>query len=155
LLPPEPATDAGFRLPPHEEHAMPPWKGSINELLSAEQIQKIEEALAGAPAGICVDKRGMRLNRYPGMLSNLNGEEEPFKVIASERPVTETGLVLISTMPIPEIERAMLVIKTDENFQQQIEGHALPSRTGKRVADQDQKTTFFYSIFQPAAALGP
>jgi len=63
-------------------------------------------------------------------------------------------VVLISTMPIPEIERAVLVISTDENFQQQIEGHAIPSRTGKRVEDKDQKTIFYYSIFQSATALG-
>ncbi len=133
---------------------MPPWKGSINELLSEEQLKAIEEALAGAPEGIVIDKRGMKLNRYPGLLSNLDGEDEPIKVMASERPVTENGLVLISNAPIPEIERAILVIRTGDDFKQQIEGRALPSRLGKREEDGNTKTVFYYSVFEPAAKRG-
>lgn len=133
---------------------MAPWRGSINELLTPEQIQIIEEALADAPAGLCVDKRGMRLNRYPGLLSNLRSEDEPFKVIASERPVTEDGLVLVSTAPIPEIKRAVLVIRTDDDFQQRFEGHVLPSRPGSREDDLQKQDSFFYCVFQPAGAPG-
>lgn len=133
---------------------MPPWKGSINELLSEEQLKAIDEALAGAPEGIVIDKRGMKLNRYPGLLSNLDGEDEPIKVLASERPVTENGLVLISNAPIPEIERAILVIRTGDDFKQQIEGHALPSRLGKRQEDSETNTTFHYSVFEPTGQRG-
>jgi len=133
---------------------MPPWKGNINELLSEEQLKAIEEALAGAPDGIVIDKRGMRLNRYPGLLSDLNGEGEPIKVIASERPVTENGLVLISNAPIPEIQRAMLVIRTGDDFKQQIEGRTLPSRPGKREEDSDTNTVFYYSVFEPVGRGG-
>ncbi len=131
-----------------------PWKGNINELLSEEQMQAIEDALAGAPEGIVIDKRGMKLNRYPGLLSDLDGDGEPLKVIASERPVTEQGMVLISNTPIPEIERAMLVIRTGEDFRQQIEGHALPSRVGKREEDAGAKTVFHYAIFETPEARG-
>lgn len=130
---------------------MSPWKGSISELLTDEQLQAIEEALAGVPEGILVDKRGMRLNRYPGLLSNLDAEDEPIKVIASERPVTESGLVLISATPVPEIERAVLVIRIGEDFKQQIEGRALPSRRGQREDDSTSKSAFHYSAFEPAA----
>lgn len=133
---------------------MSPWKGSINELLTPEQIQLIEEALEGAPAGLCIDKRGMRLNRYPGLLSDLRSEAEPFKVIASERPVTESGLVLVSNAPIPEIERAVLVIRTADDFQQHFEGRALPSRPGKREQDRLKEQSFHYSVFEPDASPG-
>ncbi|MFO8152661.1 hypothetical protein [Thioalkalivibrio sp.] len=125
-----------------------PWKGNINELLSEEQLKVIEDALAGAPEGIVIDKRGMKLNRYPGLLSDLAGDGEPLKVIASERPVTEDGMVLISNAPIPEIERAVLVIRTGDDFKQRIEGHALPSRLGRREEDSDAKTVFHYAIFE-------
>ncbi|MBS0002387.1 MAG: hypothetical protein KFF45_04840 [Thioalkalivibrio sp.] len=131
-----------------------PWKGNINELLSEEQLKAIEDALAGAPEGIVIDKRGMKLNRYPGLLSDLDGDGEPLKVIASERPVTEDGMVLISNAPIPEIERAVLVIRTGDDFKQQIEGHALPSRLGKREEDGDAKTIFHYGIFDTAGPRG-
>jgi hypothetical protein len=129
---------------------MPPWKGNINELLSEEQLKAIEEALAGAPEGIVIDKRGMKLNRYPGLLSDLDSEAEPIKVIASERPATENGLVLISNASIPAIERAVLVIRTSDDFKQQIEGRALPSRLGKREEDIHSKTVLHYSVFEPS-----
>jgi hypothetical protein len=133
---------------------MPPWTGNINELLSEEQLKAIEDALAGAPEGIVIDKRGMKLNRYPGLLSDLNGDGEPIKVLASERPVTEHGLVLISNAAIPEIERAVLVIRTGDDFKQQIEGRALPSRLGKRQEDSGTKTVFHYSVFEPTGQRG-
>jgi len=133
---------------------MPPWKGNINELLSEEQLKAIDEALAGAPEGIVIDKRGMKLNRYPGLLSNLDAEDEPIKVIASERPVTESGLVLIANHPIPEIERAILVIRTDDDFKQQIGGRVLPSRLGQRQEDGGAKTVFHYSVFEPSGQGG-
>lgn len=131
-----------------------PWKGNINELLSEEQLKAIEDALAGAPEGIVIDKRGMKLNRYPGLLSDLDGDHEPFKVIASERPVTEDGMVLISNSPIPEIERAVLVIRTGDDFKQRIEGHALPSSLGRREEDSDANTVFHYAIFETEGPRG-
>lgn len=134
---------------------MPPWKGSINELLTPEQVQRIEETLAEAPAGLCIDKRGMRLNRYPGLLANQHSEDEPFKVIASERPVTETGLVLVSNTPIPEIQRAVLVIRTDDDFRQQFEGRVLPSRPGTREEDRLKERSFHYSVFETDATPRP
>lgn len=127
-----------------------PWKGSITDLLSDEQVKAIEEALAGAPEGICVDKRGMKLNRYPGLLSDLDHDDKPFKVIASERPVTEHGMVLIANTPIPEIKRALLVIRTDEDHQQHIEGRVHASRLGQRQGDSGTSTVFHYSLFEPS-----
>ena len=128
---------------------MPPWKGSISELLTEEQLKTIEATLADAPAGICVDKRGLPLNRYPGLLSDLDHDREPLKIVASERPVTERGLILVSAVPVPDIANALLVIRTDENFQQRIHGHAHASRTGSRAEDRNQKTPFHFSVFEP------
>lgn len=127
-----------------------PWKGNITDLLSDEQVKAIEEALAGAPEGICIDKRGMKLNRYPGLLSDLDRDDKPFKVIASERPVTEHGMVLIANTPIPAIERALLVIRTDEDHQQHIEGSVHASRLGQRQGDSSTSTAFHYSVFEPS-----
>lgn len=127
---------------------MPPWNGNIKELLSEEQLRAIEESLAGVPEGLCVDKRGIKLNRYPGQLSDLEREGTAYKVIASERPVTEPGMILISNTPIPSIERALLVIRTDENYQQRLEGHVLASHPGNRPEDQSTPTAFHYSIFE-------
>ncbi|HSM27425.1 MAG TPA: hypothetical protein VK855_04905 [Thioalkalivibrio sp.] len=128
---------------------MPPWNGNIKELLSEEQLKAIEESLAGVPEGLCVDKRGIKLNRYPGQLSDLQREGTAYKIIASERPVTEPGMVLISDTPIPNIERALLVIRTDANYQQRLEGHVLASHPGKRPEDQSTPTAFHYGVFEP------
>jgi len=128
---------------------MPPWNGNMTELLSDEQLKAIEETLAGVPEGLCVDKRGLKLNRYPGQLSDLEGEGTTYKVIASERPVTEPGMVLISNTPIPSVNRALLVIRTDENYQQRLEGHVLASHPGQRPEDRSTPTPFYYSVFEP------
>jgi hypothetical protein len=128
---------------------MPPWNGNMKELLSEEQLKAIEETLAGVPEGLCVDKRGLKLNRYPGQLSDLEREGTTYKVIASERPVTEPGMVLISNAPIPSVERALLVIRTDANYQQRLEGHVLASHPGKRPEDRSTPTAFYYSVFEP------
>lgn len=128
---------------------MPPWNGNIKELLSEEQLKAIEETLADVPQGLCVDKRGIKLNRYPGLLSDLDREGTAFKVIASERPVTEPGMVLISNTPIPEVVRALLVIRTDVDHQQRLEGRVLASRLGRRPEDKLTPTTFHYSVFEP------
>ncbi len=128
---------------------MPPWNGNIKELLSEEQLKAIEETLADVPQGLCVDKRGIKLNRYPGLLSDLDREGTSFKVIASERPVTEPGMVLISNTPIPEVGRALLVIRTDIDYQQRLEGRVLASRLGRRPEDKLTPTIFHYSVFEP------
>ena len=128
---------------------MPPWNGNIKELLSEEQLKAIEETLADVPQGLCVDKRGIKLNRYPGLLSDLDREGTTFKVIASERPVTEPGMVLISNTPIPEVGRALLVIRTDVDHQQRLEGRVLASRLGRRPEDKLTPTIFHYSVFEP------
>ena len=128
---------------------MPPWNGNIKELLSEEQLKAIEETLADVPQGLCVDKRGIKLNRYPGLLSDLDREGTTFKVIASERPVTEPGMVLISNTPIPEVGRALLVIRTDVDYQQRLEGRVLASRLGRRPEDKLTPTIFHYSVFEP------
>jgi hypothetical protein len=128
---------------------MAPWNGNISELLSEEQLKAIEESLADAPEGLCVDKRGIRLNRYPGLLSDLEQEGTTFEIMASERPVTEPGMVLISNAPIPEVPRALLVIRTDADHQQRMEGHALASNPGRRPEDRSTPA-FHYSVFEPA-----
>ncbi|AHF00161.1 hypothetical protein [Thioalkalivibrio paradoxus] len=128
------------------------WKGSIHELLTEEQLKTIEESLADAPAGLCVDKRGLPLNRYPGMLSDLDrSSADGYKVVASERPVTEQGMILISTAPIPEIRNALLRIRTDDDHQQRISGRATGSRPGQREEDLQQKTEFHFCVFEPEA----
>lgn len=130
---------------------MPPWNGNIKDLLSEEQLKAIEESLADVPEGLCVDKRGIKLNRYPGQLSDLEREGIAYKVIASERPVTEPGMVLISNTPIPDVERALLVIRTDADYQQRFEGHVQASRPGRRPEDRLTPTPFYYAVFEPAA----
>jgi len=128
-----------------------PWNGNIKDLLSEEQLKAIEESLAGVPDGLCIDKRGTRLNRYPGMLSDLEQEGKTYKIIASERPVTEPGMILISNTPIPKLERAVLVIRTDSEFQQRLEGRVLGSRPGQRPDDRSAPAAFHYSIFELAS----
>ena len=128
---------------------MPPWNGNIKELLSEEQLKAIEESLAGVPEGLCVDKRGINLNRYPGRLSDLEQEGTAYEVIASERPVTEPGMVLISNAPIPDMVRALLLIRTDANHQQRLEGHVQATHPGRRPEDQASPPNFYYSVFEP------
>ncbi|AGA32852.1 hypothetical protein TVNIR_1177 [Thioalkalivibrio nitratireducens DSM 14787] len=131
---------------------MPGWRGSIHELLTEEQLKTIEKSLADAPAGLCVDKRGLPLNRYPGMLTDLERNDlDGYKVVASERPVTERGMILISITPIPEMPNALLRIRTDDEHQQGIPGRANASRPGQREEDLQKKTTFHFSIFEPEA----
>ncbi len=127
---------------------MPPWTGQISELLNEEQIRRIEEALASAPAGLCVDKRGMPLKRHPGMLADLGSDDDPVEVIASERAATESGLLLISTQPLAEIPRAMLLLRSDTERPQHLRGRARASRPDPRARRPDQKPPLYYSAFE-------
>lgn len=127
---------------------MPPWTGQISELLSEEQIQRIEDALATAPAGLCVDKRGMPLTRYSGMLADLGSDDDPVEVIASERAATEPGLLLISTRPLPEIPRAMLLLRSGTEAPRHLRGHSRASRPDPRAARPAQKPRLYYSAFE-------
>jgi len=133
-----------------EEPELAKWTGSVNELLSQDQLKTIDQALADVPEDIRVDKRGMKLDRYPGLLYDLSNEAPPIEVMVSERPVTEHGLMLISETRIPRIERAILVIRGSDDSKQPIEGCVLSSRTGTRRGDTEGRTVSHYSVFDPA-----
>lgn len=125
------------------------WRGSIRELLNDAQIRLIDEVLANAPPDMRVDMRGARLNRYPGMLLDMDDEQTRIGVVVCERPSTETGLVLISNRALPEIQRAVVVIQSDNESRQQLDGHCSASRPGGRETDASADPALHYSVFQP------
>lgn len=125
------------------------WKGKMTELLTAEQIRKIEETLGDAPSGLVADRRGGSLNRYPGIVTNLEADDMHFNIIATERPPTEPGFVLISTQQIPDIRFCQLIIRPDpaEQSFQSFMGACHTSRSGNRPEDRNKARTFYFTLF--------
>lgn len=123
----------------------------MTELLTAEQIRKINATLVGdVSSGPVTDRRGGCLNRYLGIITNLDADDMHFNVIATERPPSEPGLVLISTQRIPDMRFCQLIIRPDPTEQssfQSFVGACHTSRSGKRREDHSKARTFYFTLF--------
>lgn len=131
---------------------MQKWSGNPTDLLNDEQRKRIDDYLARHPLGVTVDKRGAKLQRYPGQLWNLDSTKRPLDVVVSERPVGQPGLMLVSSEAIPELKRAVLVIPSapGSDAMMQVHGHTQESRAGRKSQDDDQKRGVHCSVFVPA-----
>lgn len=125
---------------------MAKWRGNLTDLLSDEQMRTIDEHLSATPLGLFVDRRDSKLKRFPARLWDSESERPPRNLIASERPVTEPGTMLISNQPFPAVERAILELRLDGDRKQSLHGHAQRSRPGLRPGDQERN--LYFSVFE-------
>lgn len=128
---------------------MAKWRGNLTDLLSDEQMRTIDGHLSATPAGLFIDRRDAKLKRYPARLWDSESERPPRNLMASERPVTESGTMLISNQPITAVERAILELRLDDDHKHSLHGHAGPSRPGLRPGDQERN--LYFSVFESSA----
>jgi hypothetical protein len=124
------------------------WSGNPSDLLSDEQRQSIDDFLGRHPLEMAIEKRGAKLKSYPAQLWNLESTKRPLDVVAYERPVGHSGLMLVGNEPILELKRAVLVIpaSTETGEMMQVHGRTQESRSGRK-SEEDEKLNVHCSVF--------